>query len=156
MISPGKSLIAIAAMLCLSACTGEEARTVDNNASAMGMNGAVEEARATLPQFFIELKGGEGDFSLKVPVRYGREVEHIWISDVQYAGGKFTGRIANKAGSARGALIGDTYTVSGGDISDWMIERNGAIYGGYTLRATLDDMPREQAASLRARLRDLN
>ena len=64
----------------------------------------------------------------------------MWISDLEYAGGKFTGRIAGKADSKRGAGVGQSYTVSGGDISDCMIEREGAIYGGYTLRARLREL----------------
>jgi uncharacterized protein YegJ (DUF2314 family) len=148
--------IAMAAALTLGCCSGGETQVVERDTADQPMNAATEAARETLPRFFIELKGGDGDFSLKVPVRYGREVEHVWISDVQYASGKFTGRIANKTGSAQGIMIGDSYTVSGGDISGWMIERDGAIYGGYTVRAMLDDMPREQAAALRARLRELN
>jgi uncharacterized protein YegJ (DUF2314 family) len=139
-----------------AACSDSGDPFVNSTGGQEELNAAIEQARATLPRFFVELKGGEGDFSLKVPVRHGREVEHVWISDVEYASGKFTGQIASKAGGKRGAGFGQNYTVSGGDISDWMIERDGAIYGGYTLRATLDVMPDEQAASLRAKLRDLN
>lgn len=144
------------AALGITACSSGEDQIVDHTDGDEKLSAAIEEARETLPKFFVELKGGEGDFSLKVPVRHGREVQHVWISDVHYASGKFTGQIASKAGGKRGAGIGQTYTVSGGDISDWMIERDGAIYGGYTLRAMLDDMPEEQAAPLRARMRDLN
>ncbi len=148
--------MAVIAVVGLAACASSEDQVVGDRDGQEEMNAAVQEARETLPRFFVELKGGEGDFSLKVPVRHGREVEQVWISELQYAGGKFTGRIISKADSKRGAGVGQSYTVSGGDISDWMIERDGAIYGGYTLRARLDEMPDEEAASLRAKLRELN
>jgi len=128
------------AVVGLAACASSEDQVVGDRDGQEELNAAIHEARATLPRFFVELKGGEGDFLLKVPVRSGREVEQVWISDLHYVGCKFTGRITSKADSERGAGVDQSYPVTGGDISDWMIERDGEIYGGYTLRARLREL----------------
>ncbi|TGV29846.1 DUF2314 domain-containing protein, partial [Mesorhizobium sp. M8A.F.Ca.ET.142.01.1.1] len=37
-------------------------------------------------------------------------------------------------------------TVAEADVEDWMIRNGGDVYGGYTVRQALADMPKEKAA----------
>ena len=45
-------------------------------------------------------------------------------------------------------------TVAEADVEDWMIRSSDRIYGGYTVRAALKDLPKEQADLYRPMFRD--
>jgi uncharacterized protein YegJ (DUF2314 family) len=58
---------------------------------------------------------------VKLPLREGETVEHVWISDVRFDGGRFYGRIDNDVQSVKGWRLGDTVSVPADSISDWLI-----------------------------------
>jgi len=45
-------------------------------------------------------------------------------------------------------------TVAKGDVEDWMVRTKNEIFGGYTARYQLKDLPKHQAAQLAAMFRD--
>jgi len=147
--------IVLLAVFGLAACSESGDQVVDYRGDDTVMNAAMDEARSTLPAFLNEMEAGRGDFSVKVPVKDAGYTEHMWMANIRLAGGKFHGQIANEPVTVKTVKLGDRYSIEKVSISDWMIQRDGGIYGGYTLRVMLDDLPGEQAASLRARLRDL-
>jgi uncharacterized protein YegJ (DUF2314 family) len=59
------------------------------------MRRAVTEARKTIGKFIAALKHpepGQQDFEVKKPFIQGSQVEDIWLSDVRFVGGHFTGQ----------------------------------------------------------------
>lgn len=61
--------------------------------------------------------------------------EHIWVDEVDFANGKFTGKLANEPAKIAGKKIGDTVTFAKEDASDWMIfHEDGREEGGFTTK----------------------
>lgn len=92
------------------------------------------------------------DFSVKAPVTDGIHVEHVWLADVTYADGVFTGTIDNDLERVRTRKAGDLVRVEKDEIDDYMYEEGGKIRGNYTLRALIDRLPPEEAAEYREML----
>jgi uncharacterized protein YegJ (DUF2314 family) len=111
------------------------------------MTAAINQARATVDQFIAALKNPtdvQADFSVKLPVVDGDQVEHMWLSDVRYADGRFTGQIANEPLEISTVALGDDAEVAADQISDWMYVDDGRLMGGYTIRRLRDSMPPDQ------------
>lgn len=115
---------------------------------------AARKAHSTLPRF-LELAGAglQGVYLVKVTLTGGGETEHIWVEVTGMRNDSFLGRLANDP-VVPGYRAGDPVEVARDDIEDWMINTGDARYGGYSVRAMLDDMPAEMAAELRRQLRD--
>ena len=64
------------------------------------------------------------------------------------------GLLANKPVNGNQYRMGDKVEVAEADVEDWMVNGPEGIYGGYTARAMLKDMPKEQAEALKAKFRD--
>ena len=45
-------------------------------------------------------------------------------------------------------------TVAARDVEDWMVKTSDAMYGGYSARVALEELPKEQADKYRAMFRD--
>lgn len=99
------------------------------------MNAAIAEAQRTLPDFLTQLKSPKNKmFSLKVkmPTADGG-AEHIWVSDVAYKGGKFSGLLDNEPVDLPGKRRGDPVSFTEKDVTDWLIMgHKGNMSGGFT------------------------
>jgi uncharacterized protein YegJ (DUF2314 family) len=117
----------------------------DQHHAAMQL--AVKEARKTVEKFITALQNpapGQQDFEVKKPFIQGKEVEHIWLSDVQFIGKRFQGKIDNRPQKIAGLKIGQLVTVSPRDISDWLYVDNGKLIGGYTVRVHYNELSPQQ------------
>ncbi|HYE41930.1 MAG TPA: DUF2314 domain-containing protein [Caulobacteraceae bacterium] len=137
---------------------GEAAREEDGAvwyaAGDKAMNAAIEAARDSLPAFWRSFEEGRGDLHmLKVglPTPQGGE-EHVWVSNVTRVEDRFMGRLDNQPEAAEGYTLGQDVTFTEAQISDWGYERDGRLWGGYTLRVMLNDVPAKEAAEMRAYL----
>ena len=120
-----------------------------------GMNAAKARARATLPRFLALIEAGTGGaHTVKYPLTQGGATEHIWVQVSKVEGANFIGRIANEPVNPGPLQMGDAVEVARADIEDWMINTGSEIYGGYTARYAMKDMPREQAAEFKKMFRD--
>ena len=111
------------------------------------MQRAVTEARRSVKKFIVALKHpglGQRDFEVKKPFIQGNEVEHIWLSDVEFVGNRFQGRVDNQPRKIRGLKLGQLVSVNPNEISDWLYVDNGNLVGGYTVRAHYDELSPEQ------------
>jgi uncharacterized protein YegJ (DUF2314 family) len=111
------------------------------------MHQAVIKARKTVGQFIGAVKHpatGQTDFEVKKPFVQGNEVEHIWLSDVQFTGSRFQGRVDNTPRKIRGLKVGQLVSVNPNEISDWVYIDNGKLVGGYTIRAHYNQLTPEQ------------
>jgi uncharacterized protein YegJ (DUF2314 family) len=112
------------------------------------MQEAVTKARKTVRQFIGALQhpsSGESDFEVKKPFVEKGNVEHIWLSDVTFVGGRFQGKVDNEPSDIRGLKVGQVVSVNPDEISDWVYIKNGKLVGGYTIRAHYNELtPQEK------------
>ena len=103
---------------------------------------ATAEALRRVGEFIAALhdpKPGQHGFTIKVKVTDGRAAEHMWLSNVAYVGGKFTGTFVDESIQVTGYRRGMTATRSADDITDWLYYDNDNMVGGFTARL-LDEM----------------
>jgi uncharacterized protein YegJ (DUF2314 family) len=103
---------------------------------------AVAEARRTMPSFLKRLANPQPheffyvDAGLPTPKG---DPEHIWIRDVKYADGKYTGVLTDEPLNVPGKHKEDTVTVDEKDVDDWSIQYdNSAKMEGTFTSAVLD------------------
>ncbi len=65
----------------------------------------------------------------------------MWLTDVSYSHGKFTGIINEDPQSVRNVKFGQKVTVEETEILDWMYLDDGELVGNFTLRVLLKRMP---------------
>ena len=102
------------------------------------MRKAVHEARRTVGVFIAALKHpapGQRDFEVKKPFLKDGEVEHLWLSQVEFHGNHFHGIVDNHPHRIDGVKFGDRVSVNPNEISDWAYVDGGKLVGGYTIRA---------------------
>ena len=119
------------------------------------MNAAIARARDTLPIFWTRMrspKPNQQNFSLKVMITDGAEVEHFWLGDIVRGDGNLTGTINNQPQLVKSVKLGQRYKFGTDDISDWMYIQDAKIYGGYTIRVLVEMMPKAKAARIKALL----
>jgi len=115
------------------------------------MNAAMGTARATLDRLAERIArppAGQSNLALKVRLEEGEAVEHIWLTDLGYADGRFFGRVSNEPLDLRKVRLGDSVSAGREEISDWMAVENGRLVGGYTLRVLRDRMSPAERAEL--------
>ncbi|MDX2309139.1 MAG: DUF2314 domain-containing protein [Hyphomicrobium sp.] len=116
------------------------------------MNAAIEKARASLDTFWRTQENpgpGESDFALKVAISGNGATEHFWLTEIRREGDKITGLISNEPQSVKTVRLGQPYTFTSAEISDWTFKRNGKLVGNETMRILLPRMSAEQAAVYR-------
>ena len=137
-----------------------DARPVKENVIAyhtgdQSMNSAKKKARETLPRFLELVKAGTaGTYTLKFPLTQNGETEHIWMQLTDYRDGAFIGLLANDPVNGTKYRMGDVMKVASADVEDWMVNTGKLMYGGYSVRAMLKDMPKEEADKYRPMFRD--
>jgi uncharacterized protein YegJ (DUF2314 family) len=119
------------------------------------MNAAIAQARSLLPLFFEEFRSSDapGAFTIKVGLITsdgGRE--HIWIGDLHYDGQQLVGTLINEPYDLPGMHLGSRVEIDSDDISDWTIATADGVYGGYTTRVMIEDMPPTEAERYRVGL----
>ncbi|MEZ6023273.1 MAG: DUF2314 domain-containing protein [Hyphomonadaceae bacterium] len=120
------------------------------------MNGAIAQARALLPLFWAEFRSTDapGAFTIKAGLRTDDGgVEHIWVGDLRFEGERLIGNLVNEPYYMAGLHEGSRVEVAMEEISDWTINTPDGVYGGFTTRVMLEDMPPAQAEQYRVGLR---
>ena len=141
--------------------SADERRIVSDNVVAYTTKNAElrearQKARETLPRFVSLLKSNmPATYTVKFPLRQNGRTEHIWLQVADMKGDSaFIGRLANKPVNGNQYQIGQVMTGPIADVEDWMVRTSDAIYGGYTTRYALKDMPKPQQEKLAAMLKD--
>jgi uncharacterized protein YegJ (DUF2314 family) len=116
---------------------------------------ARQKTRDTLPRFVSLLKSGmQATFTVKFPLTQNGNTEHIWLQVADVRDGAFIGLLANSPVNGTKYRLGQPMTVPIADVEDWMVRTSDAIYGGYTTRYALKDLPKAQAEKLAAMFKD--
>ncbi|MDF2850760.1 MULTISPECIES: YegJ family protein [Sphingobacterium] len=108
------------------------------------MNAAIVKAKNSLNQFVQAVeKPQEGYEAFALKIAYDtpdKSLEHIWVGDISYQNGQFTGVVSNSPVSTKEVAFGDTVVIDKQNISDWMYLDKGILRGGYTIRAMRDQL----------------
>lgn len=108
------------------------------------MNTAIVKAKNSLNQFVQAVeKPQEGYEAFALKIAYDtpdKSLEHIWVGDISYQNGQFTGVVSNSPVSTKEVALGDTVVIDKQNISDWMYLDKGILRGGYTIRAMRDQL----------------
>ena len=124
------------------------------------MNAAQAQARASLPNFFAVFDRAPPDaqraiFLLKVGLPAGGGgSEHIWVNDLHREGTRLMGVLANSPNDLPGLHQGSPVAIVDAQISDWIIQTPDGMYGAFTIRVMLPDMPADLAREQREMLTD--
>ncbi len=110
------------------------------------MRAAARRARESLDGFIERLSSpgpGQGDFSIKVPVREGTGTHYLWLEDVSFDGAHFRGALGPDAAGLKGHAPGERVEVDRPEVEDWMYVEAGKLVGGFSLRAIRDQLAGE-------------
>lgn len=143
-------------LVALCGCSEPKPDTlVDFGYDQKEMDAAIARARSEVDAFVSELSKPTGsEYAVKAPIEDGGEVEHFWLVDVSFKDDKFEGTISNEPGLVGNVTLGQKWTVSKTDISDWMYMKGGKMHGNYMMRPLLSTMSEDEAAQFRAMLAD--
>ncbi|NBB16059.1 DUF2314 domain-containing protein [Caulobacter sp. SLTY] len=122
------------------------------------MNAAIGEARRTLPDFWRRFESDQqvhdsALLKVRFPVKNGGS-EYMWVRDISRPGGKITGILDNVPTLDVGVREGDRVTVDPADITDWVYDRGGRRWGGFTIRVHISRLTGERADQIRQVLSD--
>jgi uncharacterized protein YegJ (DUF2314 family) len=101
------------------------------------MTAAMRKAKATISEFIATLRDKELPALIKVSVDQGGQRRFIWLGGVHVVDGELDAVVAP----------GQRRRVPHGEVFDWMINEDGAIRGGFTLRVQREQLPPEEHAS---------
>jgi uncharacterized protein YegJ (DUF2314 family) len=135
-------------------------RKVRNNVVAyhtadQAMNAAKSKARQTWPRFAKMWEDGvSGTYTVKFPLTQNGETEHIWLQVDGVDGDRITGRLANEPVNGARYKMGQRMQIGRSDVEDWMVNQGDAIYGGYSARVAMAQMPEGERAKYEKMFRD--
>lgn len=116
------------------------------------MEAAFAEARRTWPQFLAAFEAGDGkakNFSVKLKVVDGTQVEYFWTMNLRRAGEGFEAEINNEPESVKTVKFGQTMHFKPDEIYDWMYFAGGKMIGNVTLCVLLTREPADEAESFK-------
>jgi uncharacterized protein YegJ (DUF2314 family) len=107
-----------------------------------------QNARRTLAVFFRRLQSplpGDGNFRIKYPlradVRSGFSREQVWLSDIRFRDGVYSGVPDHSPYYVSGLARGERIDFNIEEITDWMFTRHGRITGGRSIKYLLEQIP---------------
>lgn len=122
--------------------------TIPVSSTDAGMAAAEAEAQRTLPELIARLAApppGQTNAGVKFRLPDSHPVELVWLYDVAYVNGRFTGKVGNDVSFGK-LKAHDTTSVSRDSVSDWMAIDGGRLVGGYSIRLLRSRMNAEERA----------
>lgn len=149
----------LSSTLALPVCAQDPVYNFD--AADPQMNAAIAEAQNTLGYVLAVVSDEDGNFhpalSLKVAIELASSDpshEIIWVDTIALGEKGFEGRLANDPNFFDGKT-GDLVKYRYEDVQDWgLISSDGELYGHYTTRVLLADLPQDQATQIADLLAD--
>jgi uncharacterized protein YegJ (DUF2314 family) len=105
---------------------------------------AAEEARATLGVFreLIRAKKGASTYPMfKTRLTDGENAAFMWLTDATECEAGFRGQLFEVPRNWPTRRVGDVVTVAEGDVVDWMVNDNGHLHGGFSIRVIREREP---------------
>jgi uncharacterized protein YegJ (DUF2314 family) len=110
-----------------------------------------QNARDTLPVFFRRFQSprpGDGNFRIKCPLRAdarsGFSREQVWLADIRFRDGGYSGILVNTPYYVSGLARGERTGFSIDEITDWMFTSEGRITGGLSIKYLLEQIPEHE------------
>jgi uncharacterized protein YegJ (DUF2314 family) len=103
------------------------------------MSEAINQARASISEFFKAFNNpqpNQTDFLIKACFEEGDEVEHIWLSDLDFKTRIATGVVANEP-CIRTLSYLERVQFLPDQITDWMYREDRRLVGGFTTKVLL-------------------
>jgi uncharacterized protein YegJ (DUF2314 family) len=161
-MKPGRGslrlLVLFAWLGAAAALSAIDDRVIGVSKDDVEMNKAMADARAHLPHFWqvmAEAKNGEEDFSIKVRITDGKDVEYFWCIDLKLEKGVVTAEVGNEPELVKTVEEGQRIPVKESDIVDWLYMKNDKMIGNYTSRPLMKSMTKEELEYLKGTLGDL-
>jgi uncharacterized protein YegJ (DUF2314 family) len=107
---------------------------------------AVKEARRRWPEFVAAFEQRDSGqlFSVKVPVREGKQTEYMWLSVSALEHEMIYGRLDNEPVNMKRLHAGDRLRVPVRDLNDWLYTRGDTLTGGFTIEVLANNHKRPQ------------
>lgn len=125
-----------------------DADVTDVSENDVEMNRAMQQARDTIQDFVERLKAPPAkDQTIRLEASFegGGNTEYIWLRDVAYGDGSFSGTVGDAPVDTREVKEGDRVTVPLERVTDWMvIDGKRLVAGGYTVRVLRERMSPEE------------
>lgn len=145
-------LLVLITILCLVSCKESNKIERENEPAIYGvesedkeMNAAIEKANQTLNDFNIGLSNPKAQSqALKVAFTDSNGTEHMWVGNVEFNNGKYSGILNNDPEFVTEYKAGDKIDIDSSKISDWMYIENGKLFGGYTIKVLRNRMTDEE------------
>ena len=109
----------------------------------------VRDAQASLPEFRRVLMSKHAAHwypCVKTRVTAGEESAFIWLSVVEVLPSSFVASVFEIPKEFEGISVGDEMQVADTDVMDWMINRDGELLGGFSLRYQRSKLPPDKRA----------
>ena len=109
----------------------------------------VRDAQASLPEFRGLLQSehtAQWYPCIKTRVTAGEHSAFIWLSVVEVLPSGFVASVFEIPWEFEGIGVGDEMEVPDTDVMDWMINRDGELHGGFSLRYQRSKLPPEKRA----------
>lgn len=148
--TPASIPVAAAAAASQASAPAADPAPVEISVNDPAILASIKKARATLDKFLpIAAKDEPNNqaVSLKVAIRDGKKVEHVWVTPFTQKGknGKngFTGTIIDKPEVVSNFKQGQQWTFTRKDVVDWMYydTAGGKMHGNYSTCAKLTKAP---------------
>jgi uncharacterized protein YegJ (DUF2314 family) len=119
------------------------------------MQAAKAEGRRTMPRFEkMWADSAPGTYSVKFPLTQNGATEHIWLQVDRFQDGAVVGRLANVPVNGTKYQRGQNMSVPKSEVEDWMVRDGNSIWGAYSARVALADMPKAEADKMRVMFKD--
>ncbi|MDR7209989.1 DUF2314 domain-containing protein [Flavobacterium piscis] len=109
------------------------------------MAAAIQKANQTLSDFNAGLSNPKAEYqALKVEFTNSGDSEHMWVGNIEYRDGKYSGILNNEPEYITQYKAGDKVDIDNSKISDWMYVESGKLFGGFTIRVLRNRMTVEE------------
>ncbi|MFL5243709.1 MAG: DUF2314 domain-containing protein [Gemmataceae bacterium] len=110
----------------------------------------IRDAHATLDQFRSMLPADSGrrqDAMVKTEIKQGDNQAFMWLSNTRMSGNDFVAKFFEISERFSNYHVGDELEIPEEAVLDWMVNDNGVLHGGFSIRyyrSTLPENEREQ------------
>lgn len=108
----------------------------------------VRDAQLSLPEFrrLLRAKEAAGYPCVKTRIIDGDEAAFVWLLVVRATRSGFVASVFEIPPQFKGVRVGDELAVPNREVMDWMVNREGELHGGFSLRYQRSKLPPERHA----------
>jgi uncharacterized protein YegJ (DUF2314 family) len=107
----------------------------------------IDRARASLDEFRLRIEACRTSRNVpcvKVRIEGGGRIAYLWLANARPDGDDFIAEVFEAPGGLAGIKVGDSLSVPGAELLDWMVNEDGVLHGGFSLRYQRSLLPEER------------